>query len=864
MAGAGGTTSEDVVLGSALDWLARDRSAVGHGVSSTGLVSTGDGRQGLAIGAQGSPAWASTLTVDGLAEVLLGHPGMPGEPGTAPAFSHSSVSQASSPAFALDTELPAAAGPNLSLLSSAGARHEGIRPWATWSGTTLGGSADDNPADSSGSSFGAGIDLGGSLGSDGSTWGVNFAFEKRREPAAAPYFGIDQEAAEALQSAAGTRDVGSWISPVVHGWEGFTGSGQVAMKIGRRSTLNARVGVASWEEEAPRVAAAGNGAGSLLEGKSLSAAAALMMWGEAWHSTTRVGLSDAQRDWTGAGLPTTDLVFAGWTLGGGALPGMFSERRLQLSETVRFTSGAHTIKLGGSIGQRTVNHDWLIHGEGRASFGSMADFAAGVGSWVRATDPATVEDLKVNEFAIFLQDIWRLSDGFSVIGGLRYQGQELPTDRFSASSDFLLSRLGLLNNFVPTTHSSAAGPRLGFTWDASGDGRTIVSASGGIVPGDYDLAAISEVLRYDGGVSIERATGSIGWPEGGSASVTESRGYALLGPDVRAPRTTVMRGSLRQALGAGVVLQVAGGYHHGDYLLRRADYNRPSSPLAHTEDGRALWGNLEQHGSLLVAAPGTNRRIADLDHVWGLAPTGFSDHYEATASLSATTASGISLRASYTWARTEDNMVGQLSPDPADRAAPIEVGEDGDDWSDGRSDLDVPGRAVVSIGYTLPGESGVELGARWRWRSGLPFTPGYRRGVDVNADGSGGNDPVALGSVAGLSGLLSGAGCDSGSDGFARRNSCRAPSASALDLHAGIRLPFAGNGVVLTVEAFNLVASEVGLIDNAALLVDPDRSVGSTGDGRVSLPLMLNENFGELLARRNDPRTIRLGLRLEN
>jgi hypothetical protein len=34
--------------------------------------------------------------------------------------------------------------------------------------------------------------------------------------------------------------------------------------------------------------------------------------------------------------------------------------------------------------------------------------------------------------------------------------------------------------------------------------------------------------------------------------------------------------------------------------------------------------------------------------------------------------------------------------------------------------------------------------------------------------------------------------------------------------------------------------------------------------GRTVLPLVLNDNFGGLLARRGDPRTLRIGLRVEN
>ena len=60
--------------------------------------------------------------------------------------------------------------------------------------------------------------------------------------------------------------------------------------------------------------------------------------------------------------------------------------------------------------------------------------------------------------------------------------------------------------------------------------------------------------------------------------------------------------------------------------------------------------------------------------------------------------------------------------------------------------------------------SGASISAVYRQSSGRPFTPGYRRGVDVNGDGSGWNDPAfipapgELGSLADLECLAENAG----------------------------------------------------------------------------------------------------------
>jgi len=113
---------------------------------------------------------------------------------------------------------------------------------------------------------------------------------------------------------------------------------------------------------------------------------------------------------------------------------------------------------------------------------------------------------------------------------------------------------------------------------------------------------------------------------------------------------------------------------------------------------------------------------------------------------------------------------------------------------------------------------------------------------------------------------LSAAGCGSSTNAFAERNACREDAAYGLDLRLAVGLPIrtgAGSHLALTLDAFNIVASEVGIVDRALVLVDPNGATLIDGAGNVTLPLVANPNFGSLLIRRNDLRTIRIGLRME-
>jgi hypothetical protein len=101
--------------------------------------------------------------------------------------------------------------------------------------------------------------------------------------------------------------------------------------------------------------------------------------------------------------------------------------------------------------------------------------------------------------------------------------------------------------------------------------------------------------------------------------------------------------------------------------------------------------------------------------------------------------------------------------------------------------------------------------------------------------------------------------------GFAERNSCRDKSVGSVDLRLAFQLPVkaGGAGVALTVDAFNVVASTTGLVDHAAILIDPTKTLTTDLNGTVTLPFVANPRFGTLLSRRGEPRLVRFGLRVE-
>ena len=152
-----------------------------------------------------------------------------------------------------------------------------------------------------------------------------------------------------------------------------------------------------------------------------------------------------------------------------------------------------------------------------------------------------------------------------------------------------------------------------------------------------------------------------------------------------------------------------------------------------------------------------------------------------------------------------------------------------------------------------------------QFRSGLPFTPGFRDGVDVNGDGAWGNDPAFVSdSVSGASALLGKWSCLRQQVGsFAARNSCRGPAVTSLDARFVMRLfTFASGPAELVVDGVDLVTLNEGVADRALYLVDPTKTISTNAaTGVVTVPLVANPNFGKLLVRRSPGATVRAGLR---
>jgi hypothetical protein len=283
---------------------------------------------------------------------------------------------------------------------------------------------------------------------------------------------------------------------------------------------------------------------------------------------------------------------------------------------------------------------------------------------------------------------------------------------------------------------------------------------------------------------------------------------------------------------------------------------------AQDPNGRDVFGTLQKDGAL-VAAPGDDaRRFAGFAEVWALDPDGWSERRAFTASIEHGRGA-IDFFGAYTRSQTTDNWVGAASGSIDAGLSPnVPTDPDDPDWSEGPSDFDVTHSVAAATTVDIGAAS---LSARYTFRSGLPFTPRYRYGVDANGDGSLRNDVAFVPSEAELGAVLEAWPClrDEALT-FAARNSCRGPGHHNLNI--GLRVTFAqaaGKSVSLVVDALNLLETSAGLLDDALLLVDPNAPLTTSADGStVTIPFMVNQDFGQTLYPNTRGRMLRIGMRI--
>ena len=189
------------------------------------------------------------------------------------------------------------------------------------------------------------------------------------------------------------------------------------------------------------------------------------------------------------------------------------ETRYQFADTMTITSGNHTVKFGVDINHVNDVLDNLFDGNGAFSYNNINDFIidevnsrssiAGVrcvrstrtagkcytSSFSQAFGPSRFE-FATNDYNFFVQDDLRVSNRLTLNLGVRYEYQQLPEPQIPNPLHPATSRFPADKNNL--------GPRFGFAYDLTGNGKTSIRGGYGIYFGRIINSTISNAITNTG------------------------------------------------------------------------------------------------------------------------------------------------------------------------------------------------------------------------------------------------------------------------------------------------------------------------------------------------------------------------------
>ncbi len=423
---------------------------------------------------------------------------------------------------------------------------------------------------------------------------------------------------------------------------------------------------------------------------------------------------------------------------------------LQASDDISLTNGTHTVKFGVNVERIRDNILAISNPGGEFAFSQLSNFLTNRPFSLSAAIPSAISERGLRQTIVgtYVQDDWRWRPNVTVNLGLRYEMATVPTE--------VQGKLTVLRHLTdaqphlgdplfsnPTLRNFE--PRVGFSWDPLGDGKTSVSAGFGM----FDVLPLPYLVQFNEifsapfsklGNSTTLPAGS--FPTGAFAIVAGSTsGFRLGYFDPNPRRNYVMQWNLTLArdLTRGVSL--------------RAGYvgSRGVHQIFRVEDGDIVLPTVTAQGYLWPLPVGSGAR---LNTNAGLINEGLwqgNSFYDALqVKVKAKIAGGAEIEGSYTWGKTIDTSSGSLVGDEYSNsiASPLAFNTK---LNRGLADFNVAQNLEVNYTWEIGapkwahgvGEwafSGWQIGGVFEASTGVPFTPGFGgdalgvRSTDPNID----------------------------------------------------------------------------------------------------------------------------------
>jgi hypothetical protein len=452
----------------------------------------------------------------------------------------------------------------------------------------------------------------------------------------------------------------------------------------------------------------------------------------------------------------------------------------QFIDHISYNTGKHAFKFGGELHRNEVTGGAFGNVRGSITFAGggalpastqLEDFFAGdpTKASVQVGNPA--RQIHNWAYGLFAQDDWRVTRTLTINYGLRYEFNSVIKEahnllgNFDPNSSTGLIQVGLNGVSGPYNpdHKNFA-PRLGFAWDVTGKGNTVVRGGVGMV---YETVNWESLLAFNNAFGLNNVpTGGIINSAGGTAGGTITAANVsipLFSPQAQWDSGTPLYGSnvstsapncflspcpimsvdrnittpyvwnwtlgIQHSFTPNLSLELAYVGNHGSNLTGIRDINQPpvgtDYSAACTTDP-----NCDQD-----ARP-YNAKFPYLSNIFQMGNVYRSNYNGLQATLNSRNYHGLSMVAGYTYSHALDDV-------GANWDFGYGAGLPQDSYHVGReyasSDFDIRHRLTLSFTYAIPGKSGFgqmlegwELNSIVTLESGQPWGP-----IDLGSDAAG-------------------------------------------------------------------------------------------------------------------------------
>jgi carboxypeptidase family protein len=347
-------------------------------------------------------------------------------------------------------------------------------------------------------------------------------------------------------------------------------------------------------------------------------------------------------------------------------------------DSISWFRGAHAVKAGVNI--RRVWHDVDSTEATTLVFPSLSDFAANRPSQATFAPALSRAFIRGWTYSGYLQDDLSATGRLTVNVGLRYDYTPPYTDVDGRVRNFDMATMQLTARgaqlYKPDRDNLA--PRLGFTYDVRGDGRSILRGGYGYYYGLYPPVSAETLLKANApGTTLLTRTEdpTLEYPASLTAGVSNPPTRRAIDPNRKDGYSRQMTVNLQQRLGASTAVTIG-------YVGNRSQLNERTRPL-----------------NLIDPATG-QRPNPQFSQILFAESSGSATYDALQLSITRRFSNGLSFNANYAYSRLMDDIVSPQNP-----FASWDL-----EWAHGNREI--PHNLSVNALYELP------FGAGKRWGNG--------------------------------------------------------------------------------------------------------------------------------------------------